>query len=99
MRFTITGAAAALVLATMTPAMAQAPAPMMLGDWSGFYLGANLGGAGGTGNFSGGGITTGNFNLRGPLGGGTAGFNWQLNPSWVASIEGDIDGTGIGGTP
>ncbi len=47
MRFTTTGAAAALLLASMAPAMAQAPAPMMMGTawdaWQGFYAGVNVG--------------------------------------------------------
>ena len=51
MRYSITGAAAALLVASIAPALAQAPppppmAPMMTGvNWSGFYLGANVGGS------------------------------------------------------
>jgi outer membrane immunogenic protein len=45
MRFKISGAAAVL-LASMAPAFAQAPPMMVMGDaWQGFYVGANLGGA------------------------------------------------------
>jgi outer membrane protein OmpA-like peptidoglycan-associated protein len=102
MRFTISGAAAALLLASIAPAGAQAPPPMMMGatNWTGFYLGANLGGAWGTSNLtaSPSGVTTGDFNIRGPFGGGTAGFNWGTPSGWVWGIEGDIDGTGIGGS-
>ena len=38
-----------------------------------------------------------NLNLKGngPLFGGQLGFNWQVNPSWVIGIEGDITGTGL----
>lgn len=107
MRYSITGAAAALLVASIAPALAQAPppppppmAPMMTGvNWSGFYLGANLGGGWGESShtFSPAGTSTGSFNVRGPLGGGTIGFNWQLNPSWVLGVEGDLDGAGIGG--
>ncbi len=32
---------------------------------------------------------------NGPLFGGQLGFNWQINPSWVIGIEGDITGTGL----
>jgi OOP family OmpA-OmpF porin len=108
MRFTTTGAAAALLLASVAPAMAQAPMMMGATDWSGFYLGANVGGATGNSNFSyhpaipggaGGALTSSgpNFNYEGPFGGGTAGYNFQFGPSWVWGIEGDIDGSGIRG--
>lgn len=105
MRYSITGAAAALLAASIAPALAQAPppppmAPMMTGvNWSGFYLGANGGGSWGDSShsFSPAGTSTGNFTVRGPFGGGTVGFNWQLNPSWVLGVEGDLDGSGIGG--
>jgi outer membrane protein OmpA-like peptidoglycan-associated protein len=97
-----------MLLATAASAGAQTPPPMAMGitDWSGFYIGANVGGATGTssqtltlsapgvGSAS---IGTGNFNLHGPFGGGTIGYNWQFNPSWVVGLEGDIDGSGIGG--
>ena len=106
MRFTTTGAAAALLLATMAPAMAQAPMMMGSADWTGLYLGANVGGASGNSHFSlsapgvaGGAVTTSNFNYRGPFGGATVGYNFQLAPAWVWGLEGDIDGSGIrGGT-
>jgi|SRR5579862_6607083 len=111
MRFVITGAATTLLLAAAVPAGAQTPSPppmaMGITDWSGFYLGANMGGAAGTSSQTlsasapGFGSATlfgsGNFNLRGPFGGGTVGYNWQLNPSWVVGLEGDIDASGIGG--
>ena len=56
MRFTTSGAAAAMLLASMATAGAQAPPPppmappmaMGITDWSGFYVGVNLGGAFGT---------------------------------------------------
>jgi hypothetical protein len=32
------------------------------------------------------------------IGGGTAGYNWQLSPNFVVGIEGTIDGTSIGQT-
>ena len=97
MRVTTIGAAAALLLATVAPGVAQAQAPMMLGDWSGFYIGGNVGGAGGTSKISGGGLTK-NLNVHGPFGGGTLGFNWQINPSWVIGLEGDADASGISGS-
>jgi len=102
MRFTISGAAAAaLLLASMAPAGAQAP-PMMMGatDWSGFYLGANIGGGEAQDKVGVPALKTvsRSFDFGGPLGGGTAGFNWQLNPGWVLGIEGDADASGMGGS-
>ncbi|HXC27980.1 MAG TPA: outer membrane beta-barrel protein, partial [Stellaceae bacterium] len=104
MRFKMTGAAAAAsLLASMAPAVAQAP--MAMGDWSGFYIGANVGAGTQNTNFSynpaipggpAGALTTtsGNFNHEGPFGGGTLGYNWQFGPGWVWGLEGDIDGDG-----
>jgi len=68
-------------------------------NWTGLYLGVNLGGGWGESrfNFAPAGTATNNFNVKGPFGGGTLGFNWQLSPAWVIGIEGDIDGTGLGG--
>ena len=101
MRFTISGAAAALLLASVAPAGAQAP-PFLMGGgtWGGFYLGANVGGSSSsqinavppTGGFSK------QFSFGGPLGGGTAGFNWQFNPSWVWGLETDMDAAGMSGS-
>jgi outer membrane immunogenic protein len=106
MRLATTGTAAALLLASMAPAMAQSPPPLpptrTMGavDWSGFYIGANVGGAWGSETLTPsvpGATPIGNINIRGPFGGGTAGFNWQLSNGWLLGLEGDIDGAGIGG--
>jgi OmpA-OmpF porin, OOP family len=97
MRFKITGAAAALLLASMAPAGAQ----MAMGyDWGGFYLGANVGGGQASDKVRNPatGLQTPSFNFGGPLGGGTVGFNWQINPSWVIGFEGDGDASGISGS-
>jgi len=110
MRFTISGAAAALVLASIAPAGAQAPPmpapPMMMGmtDWSGFYLGANLGGGEASSKFSfkpsptSPATSSGDLNPGGPIGGGTVGYNWQFSPGWILGAEGDFDGSGIAGS-
>ena len=106
MRFTTSGAAAALLLASMAPAGAQmspmAPAPMAMGmtDWSGFYAGLNVGGAQASDKFRNpfNGTSTRNFDFGGPLGGGTAGYNWQVNPNWVLGVETDVDASGISGS-
>jgi len=77
-------------------------------SWTGFYLGANVGGATGSDSFRyspplpvgiAGALrsSSGDFNYRGPFGGGTAGYNWQFNPTWVWGIEGVMDAAGISG--
>jgi len=99
MRFTMSGAAAALLLASMAPAGAQAP-PMMMGatNWSGFYLGANVGGGQASDKFSFPGGSSRNFDFGGPLGGGTLGYNWQFGNGWLFGLEGDIDASGMSGS-
>jgi outer membrane protein OmpA-like peptidoglycan-associated protein len=80
--------------------------PMVMGmtNWTGFYLGANLGGGEADSHYS---FTaplgttvkhSGDFNLGGPLGGGTTGFNWELSNGFLLGVEGDFDGSGINGS-
>jgi outer membrane immunogenic protein len=80
--------ASAADLAARAPAT-YAKAPAMLTpqtNWSGFYIGA-MGGYGWS-NDSGG------SNLKGGLGGGTVGYNWQAGQV-VFGIEADAAGSGI----
>jgi outer membrane immunogenic protein len=69
-------------------------------NWTGFYLGVNVGGGFGNSsiNLTPAGTTTGTFNLRGPVGGGTAGYNWELSNGFLLGLEGDFDGSGIDGS-
>jgi outer membrane immunogenic protein len=75
-------------------------------DWTGFYVGGNLGyswgrshdtstltNGAGTVLFS----SADGSNLNGFVGGGGAGYNWQLQ-SWVWGLEADIQGTGERGS-
>jgi outer membrane immunogenic protein len=62
-------------------------------NWSGFYVGANGGGAWGTSNWD----STGAFNLSGGVIGGTAGVNWQLGHA-VLGLEGDVDWSNLKGS-
>lgn len=68
-------------------------------SWSGFYVGINGGYGFGksrwTDNTFGG--TTGDFNVKGALVGGTLGYNLQTG-SWVWGVEGDLDVSTIKGT-
>ncbi|MGH6908519.1 MAG: outer membrane protein [Methylococcales bacterium] len=68
-------------------------------DWTGFYIGANVGYGGadiegdfdlsdGPGNFLTGGSGSFNLDLNGIVGGAQAGYNWQTG-NWVLGIEAD----------
>jgi outer membrane immunogenic protein len=78
-----------------------APPPIMplFYNWSGFYIGANVGGAWASGtltdNLTGASFTG---NHSGVIGGGTIGYNWQVAPMFVLGVEGTFDGTSIGKT-
>jgi outer membrane immunogenic protein len=64
-------------------------------NWTGLYAGGNLGGAAGRTSFSvtaPGLFTNTSDEIRGFVGGGQAGFNWQFGP-WVAGVEGDLQYT------
>ena len=80
---------------TYTKAPMVAPAPLF--TWTGFYIGANVGGAWAHGDTT---VTVGGVNvtgsggdLNGVIGGGQIGYNWQIAPSWVIGIEGDFQGS------
>ena len=61
-------------------------------NWTGFYVGANVGGAfGGDNGVNGVGVASSNRDSA-FLGGGQVGYNYQFAPNWVAGIEGDISG-------
>jgi outer membrane immunogenic protein len=56
-------------------------------SWTGFYIGAHLGGVfSSDNNFTG--LATGNNSNGRFLGGLQAGYDWQLNPNWVVGVEG-----------
>lgn len=88
------------VLAAVTPAMAAPPpAPAAAYNWTGFYVGGNIGYSWGNGAptynepaFSPTLPTTitGSNHLDGAIGGGQIGYNWQLNSSWVTGLEADL---------
>src|SRR5829696_6780392 len=69
-------------------------------DWTGGYLGLQLGmGSGGESvHFFGGGppnLTT-NFTVGGPTAGVTGGYDWQIG-SFILGVNGQINGAMIGG--
>ena len=81
-------------------------------NWTGYYVGANLGGGWGNRNITmtpndpGAvlfltGVTGGNttsFKSSGVLGGLQLGYNWQLNRNWLVGIETDANWSGIKGS-
>jgi outer membrane immunogenic protein len=73
------------------------PAPM----WTGWYIGANLGGSFGTASDSasiaGVPVGGGSPSLDGVVGGGQIGYNWQAN-AWVFGLEADIQATSEDGS-
>jgi outer membrane immunogenic protein len=90
--------------ADLRPAPVYTKAPVMapVYNWTGFYVGLNGGYSWGRANtdFTILGVTPGSVsqNLNGWLGGGQAGYNWQVGGTWVFGIEADIQATGQKGT-
>src|SRR5262252_159492 len=72
------------------------PLPLPVYNWTGFYIGGNVGGAWDhvdvTDHFFGVNVS----NTRsGFIGGGQIGYNWQFAPQWVFGVEWMFDGTDI----
>jgi outer membrane autotransporter protein len=84
-----TGASAADLPRRLPPPMVAPASP-----WTGFYVGAHVGGATSSEVVD----QTGNTDPSGALGGLQAGYNWQIAPLWVAGIEGDFSWTNANGS-
>jgi outer membrane immunogenic protein len=107
----IAGPAAAADMAVRAPAPAyKAPPPIVVYNWSGFYVGGHAGYAwmdstdqivgfdAASAAFLANNQVTTSIPLRpkGVIGGAQAGFNWQAPGSiWVWGLEADISGTGL----
>jgi outer membrane immunogenic protein len=86
------------------PPMPAAPAY----GWTGFYLGGNVGGGWSsdptvtfTPNDPLSAATTStpiSFNMSRPVGGFQAGYNWQINQTWLVGVESDFDFSAIAGS-
>ena len=97
-----TGAATLLIAASSSAFAADLPArpppmlPLPVYNWTGFYIGGNLGGAWASGslhdNLTGASLTG---NNSGFIGGGQLGYNWQVSPQFVLGLEWMFDGTAI----
>ena len=89
----------------------KAVAPVQLYNWTGWYIGGNVGGnfssstingfSGGPGTaafFAAGEFPTGlTPNAGGALGGAQIGYNWQTAAAWVVGLETDIQGSSYKG--
>lgn len=85
--------AADLPQRTAPPAAAFAPTPVY--SWSGFYVGLDLGYAWENAAFNNSGVVTNNFNPNGVIGGAYLGYNFQVAPSVILGVEGDIEGGSV----
>jgi outer membrane immunogenic protein len=94
------------------PVYKAPPAVLAAYSWTGFYIGGNAGYAwmDSTDNITatnaaGLSFTSQSFiatslpvNPKGFIGGGQAGYNWQINPTWVLGFETDFSGANVLGT-
>ena len=71
----------------------KAPPLAQTFNWTGFYVGAHIGGGWGSADWSG----SSSVKNDGVIGGGQIGYNWQVAPNWVLGLEGDISGSGMKG--
>ena len=102
------GVLAVCLLAGTTSAFAadlpipmKAP-PVPFDPWTGWYVGANVGGSFGRASDS---TTVGGVpfsstttNLDGVIGGAQFGYNYRVNPSWLLGFETDFQGSSEQGT-
>jgi outer membrane immunogenic protein len=98
------GAVAALALSPATVLAADMPLkavpPIVIYDWTGFYIGVSGGGSLGGSNHVdpfGQNLTADGFNVKGGLIGGTVGYNWQMS-NFVLGFEGDLSWVGEHGS-
>ncbi|MGO8737259.1 outer membrane protein [Rhodoblastus sp.] len=80
------------------PSTKEAPvymAPTPAFSWTGFYIGADIGGAFASSslNNSWNGWTSHSSDTSGVMGGGYVGYNYQFNQNFVLGLEGDFQGT------
>jgi outer membrane immunogenic protein len=84
------------------PARQYAPQPVVAPggyNWNGFYVGANLGGAWASKDFTqtapNGDVLGGTNKPSGVVGGGQIGYNWQFAPNWLLGVEADVSGANL----
>src|SRR6267154_5941655 len=69
-------------------------------NWNGFYIGAHLGGAWASRDFTqtiaGAALVEAGTNKpSGIMGGGQIGYNWQFAPNWLLGVEADVSGADL----
>ena len=62
----------------------KSPSPARQLPWTGIYAGLDIGYGWGE-----------PYGLKGAIGGGQVGYNYQFSPLFVAGVEADINGTGL----
>jgi outer membrane immunogenic protein len=83
----------------------KAPPAPLPSTWTGLYIGANVGYSAGTSSSS----TTSSLGtpflsggsdiaVTGAVGGFQAGYNWQIDPTWLVGVEGDFQWAGQRGS-
>jgi len=96
------GLALEVSAADLNVEVVKAPVPALVWNWAGLYIGAHVGGAWGTADFSdpfGTSVFGDKVRTPGFVGGGQVGYNWQsLGSSWVFGVEADISGFDSDGT-
>jgi len=74
---------------------AKAPVAYSVYDWTGFYIGAQVGYAWGNAHYNDG-VFARNYDIDGVIGGLYAGYNAQIG-NWVLGLETDFNATGVKG--
>lgn len=90
--FALTQAASAADLPVKAPVY-KAPMAAPAYNWTGFYVGGNVGYSWGRQDDFVAGTTLGSVNVNGVIGGGQIGYNWQMNQI-VLGVEADFQGSG-----
>jgi outer membrane immunogenic protein len=89
--------ASAADLGRRLPTKAPMMAPEPVWNWTGFYIGVNGGAGWARSEHFTAAASTGLFDQKGGMIGGTIGYNWQTGPA-VFGVEGDLDWARINGS-
>ena len=120
-RLMLTASAALLAMSVLPassadlarPILKASPAALPISKWTGFYIGANVGGGWANRDVdyspndlnalvsAGQGLApppSASFRTSGALGGFQVGYNYQFAPAWLVGIEGDFQWSGVKGS-